>query len=75
MKKAGHKQSEIANVLERSESTISRELSRNCPPRPQLGCAKIAPCRSNIFPPRPTLPACCAKWAGLSRPLHWRAWR
>ncbi|KXS32040.1 MAG: integrase [Candidatus Gallionella acididurans] len=30
LKKAGHKQSEIANVLERSESTISRELSRNC---------------------------------------------
>ena len=30
LKKAGHKQSEIAEVLERSESTISRELSRNC---------------------------------------------
>jgi IS30 family transposase len=30
LKKAGHKQSEIASVLERSESTISRELSRNC---------------------------------------------
>jgi len=30
LKKAGHKQSEIANVLERSESTISRELARNC---------------------------------------------
>ncbi|MDD5384458.1 MAG: IS30 family transposase [Gallionella sp.] len=29
LKKAGHKQSEIANVLERSESTISRELARN----------------------------------------------
>ncbi|MGC2459105.1 MAG: helix-turn-helix domain-containing protein, partial [Gallionellaceae bacterium] len=28
--KAGHKQSEIANVLERSASTISRELARNC---------------------------------------------
>lgn len=30
LKKAGHKQSEIASVLERSESTISRELARNC---------------------------------------------
>jgi len=30
LKKAGHKQNEIAEVLERSESTISRELSRNC---------------------------------------------
>lgn len=30
LKKAGHKQSEIARVLERSESTISRELARNC---------------------------------------------
>jgi IS30 family transposase len=30
LKKAGHKQNEIANVLERSESTISRELARNC---------------------------------------------
>lgn len=30
LKKAGHKQYEIAEVLERSESTISRELSRNC---------------------------------------------
>jgi IS30 family transposase len=30
LKKAGHTQSEIANVLERSPSTISRELSRNC---------------------------------------------
>lgn len=29
MKKAGHTQSEIAKVLERSPSTISRELSRN----------------------------------------------
>ncbi|WP_124946057.1 IS30 family transposase, partial [Sulfurirhabdus autotrophica] len=29
LKKAGHNQSEIANVLERSESTISRELARN----------------------------------------------
>ena len=29
LKKAGHTQSEIANVLERSPSTISRELSRN----------------------------------------------
>jgi IS30 family transposase len=29
LKKAGHKQSEIAYVLERSESTISRELARN----------------------------------------------
>jgi IS30 family transposase len=29
LKKAGHTQSEIANVLERSESTISRELARN----------------------------------------------
>ena len=29
LKKAGHKQNEIAEVLERSESTISRELSRN----------------------------------------------
>ena len=30
LKKAGHKQYEIAKVLRRSESTISRELSRNC---------------------------------------------
>jgi IS30 family transposase len=30
LKKAGHKQNEIANVLERSESTISRELARDC---------------------------------------------
>ncbi len=30
LKKAGHKQSEIAHVLERSKSTISRELARNC---------------------------------------------
>lgn len=30
LKKAGHKQSEIASLLARSESTISRELSRNC---------------------------------------------
>ena len=30
LKKAGHTQSEIANVLERSPSTISRELRRNC---------------------------------------------
>ena len=30
LKKAGHTQSEIANVLERSESTISRELTRSC---------------------------------------------
>lgn len=29
LKKAGHTQNEIANVLERSESTISRELARN----------------------------------------------
>jgi IS30 family transposase len=29
LKKAGHKQSEIANVLGRSEATISRELTRN----------------------------------------------
>ena len=29
LKKAGHKQNEIAEVLERSGSTISRELSRN----------------------------------------------
>jgi transposase, IS30 family len=29
LKKAGHKQSEIASVLERSASTISRELARN----------------------------------------------
>ena len=29
LKKAGHTQSEIANVLERSPSTISRELTRN----------------------------------------------
>ena len=29
LKKAGHKQSEIADVLKRSPSTISRELSRN----------------------------------------------
>jgi len=29
LKKAGHKQSEIANMLERSPSTISRELRRN----------------------------------------------
>ena len=30
LKKAGLKQSEIASVLERSPSTISRELARNC---------------------------------------------
>ena len=30
LKKAGLKQSEIASVLERSASTISRELARNC---------------------------------------------
>jgi transposase, IS30 family len=30
LKKAGHKQNEIAEILERSGSTISRELSRNC---------------------------------------------
>lgn len=30
LKKAGHKQNEIAKVLKRSESTISRELTRNC---------------------------------------------
>jgi len=30
LKKAGHTQSEIATVLERSASTISRELTRNC---------------------------------------------
>lgn len=30
LKKAGHKQSEIADVLERSASTIGRELARNC---------------------------------------------
>jgi len=30
LKKAGHKQNEIAQVLKRSESTISRELGRNC---------------------------------------------
>jgi IS30 family transposase len=30
LKKAGHKQIEIAELLERSESTISRELARNC---------------------------------------------
>jgi IS30 family transposase len=30
LKKAGHKQNEIAKVLKRNESTISRELSRNC---------------------------------------------
>ncbi len=30
LKKAGHKQREIAKVLERSEATISRELNRNC---------------------------------------------
>ena len=30
LKKAGHKQSEIAIVLERSASTICRELARNC---------------------------------------------
>ena len=29
LKKAGHTQSEIATVLERSPSTISRELARN----------------------------------------------
>lgn len=29
LKQAGHKQSEIANVLDRSPSTISRELARN----------------------------------------------
>lgn len=30
LKKAGHKPSEIADVLERDRSTISRELARNC---------------------------------------------
>lgn len=30
LKKAGHNQREIAQVLKRSESTISRELVRNC---------------------------------------------
>lgn len=30
LKKAGHKQCEIAHVLKRSKSTISRELGRNC---------------------------------------------
>jgi IS30 family transposase len=30
LRKAGHKQREIAQVLKRSESTISRELVRNC---------------------------------------------
>ena len=30
LKKVGLKQSEIASVLERSTSTISRELARNC---------------------------------------------
>lgn len=30
LKKAGHKQNEIAILLERSPSTISRELDRNC---------------------------------------------
>ncbi len=30
LKKAGHKQYEIAELLERSKSTISRELARNC---------------------------------------------
>lgn len=30
LKKAGHTQQEIAEVLERSPSTISRELARNC---------------------------------------------
>lgn len=30
LKKAGHTQSEVARLLERSPSTISRELSRNC---------------------------------------------
>ena len=44
--KAGHTQSEIASVLERSKSTISRELSRNrgqCGYRPkQAHCASIA---------------------------------
>lgn len=30
LKKAGHKQREIAQVLKRSASTISRELARNC---------------------------------------------
>jgi IS30 family transposase len=30
LKKAGHKQREIAQVLKRSDSTISRELARNC---------------------------------------------
>ena len=30
LKTSGHKQYEIAEVLKRSESTISRELSRNC---------------------------------------------
>lgn len=29
LKQAGHKQSEIAHVLERNASTISRELARN----------------------------------------------
>jgi IS30 family transposase len=30
LKKAGHKPSELADVLERNRSTISRELARNC---------------------------------------------
>ena len=30
LRKAGHNQSEIARMLERSKSTISRELKRNC---------------------------------------------
>jgi Helix-turn-helix domain len=30
LKKAGHSQSEIATVIDRSVSTISRELARNC---------------------------------------------
>jgi IS30 family transposase len=30
LRKAGHDQSEIARVMERSKSTISRELKRNC---------------------------------------------
>lgn len=30
LKKAGHTQSEIATVIDRSVSTISRELARNC---------------------------------------------
>ena len=44
LKKAGHNQNEIANVLERSESTISRELARN-----RSGCG-VTSCRSRLFP-------------------------